>query len=40
MKKQIKALRGEVRELDKELNALRTTAVTPEVVNFEQTSEM
>ena len=40
MKKQIKALHGEVRELDKELNSLRTTAVTPEVVNFEQTSEM
>ena len=39
-KKQIKVLQGEVREMDTELNALRTTAVTPEVVNFEQTSEM
>ncbi len=40
MKKKIKVLHKEVTELDKELNSLRTTAVTPEVVNYKQTSEM
>lgn len=40
LKKQVKILQTEIKEREKELNSLKTMAVTTEIVNPEQTSEM
>jgi len=40
LKKRVKMLQMEIKEREKEIHSLKSTALTPELVNSEETSEM